>query len=158
MLLYINAEGIATASSTWSKLQKRPRNVRYPPANAVLAVNVKIIVFFHNKYVHARKAANETNTGEKKLYQIPGTYPSSCTIGAVWQIRSAVHPRCGTRRKRALKEWGAHTQADTVGQRKDARYERDKHRPSYIRVTYGRKVAGTRRKNEKRQTQAKKSQ
>ena len=83
---------------------------------------------------------------------------SNCTIGAVWQIRTPVHPRCGTRRKRALKERGAHTQADMAGQRKDARHERDKHRPSYIRVTSWRKVAEMRHEKEKRQTQAKKKQ
>ena len=82
---------------------------------------------------------------------------SSCTIGAVWQIKTAVHPRCGTQRKRALKERGAHTQADTAGQRKDARHDWDKHRLSYIRVTSWRKVAETRRKKDRRQTQAKKA-
>ena len=67
------------------------RSVRYPLANAVLEVNVKVLVFFLNKYVHARKATNETSTGEKELYQIPGTYLVRIIERAKKRIVAAVH-------------------------------------------------------------------
>ena len=54
-------------------------------------MNVKVLVFFQNKYVHARKATNEASTGKKELYQIPGTYLVHIIARAKNRIVTTVH-------------------------------------------------------------------